>query len=71
MLFRSLARERPAESDDTLGWLTAAVGKDQRALELEFTAYLEQFLPEEPAWLKQQQAFIELREELTTLMNRL
>ncbi len=66
-----LAREQPKEGEDTLSWLIEAVGKEQRALEQEFLAYVEQFPPEDPFWLKQMQAFIDLRAELTALVSRL
>lgn len=66
-----LAREHPAEGQDTLAWLLQAVGREQRPLEQEFLAYLDQFPPEDPAWLKQMQLFIDLRSELTTLFSRM
>lgn len=66
-----LARERPKEGEETLGWLLGALGKEQRPLEQEFLAYLERFPPEDPFWLKQQQAFLDLRAELIALASRL
>jgi len=66
-----LAREQPKEGEDTLRWLIEAVGKEQRALEQEFLAYLDPFPPEDPFWLKQMQAFIDLQSELTALASRL
>ncbi|MBI3083413.1 MAG: DUF1570 domain-containing protein [Candidatus Omnitrophica bacterium] len=66
-----LAREQPKEGEETLGWLLGALGKEQRPLEQEFLAYLEQFPAEDPFWLKQKQAFLDLRAELIALAHRL
>ncbi len=66
-----LARERPQKGNDTLSWLITAVGKPQRSLEQEFLAYMKQFQPEDPFWLKQMQTFLDLRSGLTTLAAQL
>jgi hypothetical protein len=66
-----VAREEPAADVDTLPWLVSAVGMEQRALEQEFQAYLDEFPPEDPLWLKQMQLFLDLRAELMALANRL
>ncbi len=66
-----LAREQPKPGEDTLPWLMEALGKEQRALEQEFLAYLDAFPKEDPMWLKQMQLFLDLRAELISLAQRL
>jgi len=65
-----LARERPRANDDTLAWLLDLLGVELRPLEQEFLAYLDQFPPENPAWFKQFEEFLTLREELVALISR-
>ena len=66
-----LAREDPKEDEDTLPWLLEALGKEQRALEVEFLEYAGTYPIEDPLWLKSMQDFINLRNELTTLASQL
>ena len=66
-----LASSPPQEGEDTLAWLLEATGKELRPLEQEFMAYLDQFSHEDPLWLKQMQAFLDLRQELIALLSRL
>lgn len=54
-----VAREQPQAGEDTLTWLTQAVGTDHKHLDQEFLAYVDQFPPEDPAWLKEWQVLIE------------
>ncbi len=65
-----LAREHPQEGEDTLPWLMQALDREQRPLEQEFLAHVEQFPPEDPLWLKQVQSFLDLRAELSALASR-
>lgn len=65
-----LARERPQPDDDTLAWLLELLKMELRPLEQEFRAHLDQFAPEDPAWFKQFEEFLTLREELLILLHR-
>jgi len=55
-----LAREQPGEGVDTLPWLITTVGLDQRLLEQEFRAYVEQFPPEDNPRVKQMKEFVDI-----------
>ncbi|MBI3997106.1 MAG: hypothetical protein HY352_05535 [Candidatus Omnitrophica bacterium] len=65
-----MIRETPGDQGIELTWFTEAIGKDQHTLDEEFAAYLEQFPPEDSLPVKQMKAFLDLRDELTTLARR-
>jgi hypothetical protein len=67
---RRLAHERASATQETLPWLYEAIGTPAKPLEQEFLAYLDQYPPEDPFWLKQAHMLLDLRAELITLASR-
>jgi hypothetical protein len=66
-----LAREPPQEGEDTLAWLTQAVGRDQRTLEQEFLASMDRFPPEDSLRVKQMKELVDLLAALQALAHQL